>query len=236
MKRSLVCIAILCVSLASFAGVKIETFDDNKWNWTESSDKYKSVSIIDGNMILETKKKQKGVPDILAMAHSFVRIPARALDNYRLTIHAVMPKGMASWWTLFFNTSKECLTIDEEYTESFSSYALTFVGNYYVLGIGDEMKQVDKTLASAGELLILKILGIGDGMKHAEKLPFKMKNKEFPIEIVITKDYRKTTFEINGVQIFKGECEITEPCMGFMVPVGHKLIISDVSVEQEEEE
>lgn len=211
MKRSLVCIAILCVSLASFAGVKIETFDDNKWNWTESSDKYKSVSIIDGNMILETKKKQKGVPDLLAMAHSFVRIPARALDNYRLTIHAVMPKGMASWWTLFFNTSEECLTINEEYTESFPTYALTFLGNYY-------------------------ILGIGDGMKHADKLPFKMKNKEFPIEIVITKDYRKTTFEINGVQIFKGECEITEPCMGFMVPVGHKLIISDVSVEQEEEE
>ncbi|MCQ2339293.1 MAG: hypothetical protein MJZ79_00705 [Paludibacteraceae bacterium] len=210
MKRVLFSAALLCASLISFAGVKTETFDDNKWNWTEGADKYKSVSIVDGNMILETNKIEKNVPDLLAQAHSFARIPMRARDNYKLTIHAVMPNGIKTFWVLFFNTGKKCLTIDEEY-EDVPSYSLTFFGNYYNLNIGD-------------------------GQKHSEKLPFKMNGKEFPIEVVITKTRKETKIEINGVQIFKGECELTEPCMGFLVPLKHKLIVSDVSVEQAEEE
>ncbi len=210
MKRILFCGALLCASIISLAGVKTETFDDNKWQWLEGTDKYRNVSIADGEMILETKKQEKNVPNIACVAHSFARIPMRSRDNYKLTVHAVMPHGINSSWILFFNTQKACLAIDEDYVP-FTSYTLTLLGNYYVLDIGD-------------------------GQKHSEKLPFKMKNKEFPVEIVITKTRKEAKIEINGVQIFKGECELTEPCMGFTVPEKQMLIVSDVSVEQAEEE
>lgn len=210
MKRFSFCVALLCASLVSLAGVKMDTFDENKWQWLEGTDKYKYVSILDGDMTLETKKQEKGVDGVAGMAHTFARVPMRPRENYKLTIHAVMPYGIKSIWTLFFNTQKACLEIDEDYVP-FTSYSLMFWCNYY-------------------------ILNIGDGQKHSEKLPFKMKNKEFPIEIVITKTRKEAKIEINGVQIFKGECELTEPCIGFFVPEKQKLIVSDVSVEQAEEE
>lgn len=210
MKRILFCAALLCASMFSFAGVKTETFEDNRWNWTEGTDKYKSVTIGDGSMILETKKIEKKVPDLLAQAHSFARIPMRARENYTLKIKAVMPYGIKSIWVLYFNAEKACLTIDEEY-EDFSACSLVFTGNYYTLNIGD-------------------------GEKHSGKLPFKMKSKEFPIDIVITKTRKEAKIEINGVQIFKGECEMLNPCMGFLVPLQHKLIVSEVSVEQSHED
>lgn len=210
MKRILFCAALLCASVFIFADVKTETFENNKWNWTEGADKYKSVFIDDGNMILETKKIEKKVPVLLAQAHSFARIPMRAKDNYKLTIKAIMPKGIASCWTLFFNTDKKCLTIDEEY-EDFPTCSLTFFGNNYHLIVGD------------------------GGIQYA-KMPFKMDNKEFPIEIVITKTRREAKIEINGVQVFKGECELSNPCMGFLVPQRNKLIVSEISVEQDQED
>lgn len=209
MKRITIILGIMCVSTLIHAQSRTETFDDNKWQWTERTTKCNSVVINDGKMTLTTAKFDKKATDIWhQIATTFGRVPMRPRDNYRMTIKAIIPTDDTNW-SLLFNFPKNCLEMEEGETQ-FDGYSLMLSGNEFVLAIGD-------------------------GQKHTDKLPIKFQKKDQPFEIVITKKRNTAIFEINGMQIYKGDCQLTEPCIGFNVlEEKQSIIIDEVKIEQAE--
>ena len=217
-----------CAVLPSFASLKMDKMDDNKWKWIESADKYQSITYEDGYMLITAKKEYKHASDYQNMAKTFARIPMRAKDNYKLTIKCIVPNFYKDQYVILFNTSKQCLD-DEESTGQFDTYALMMNGSNWILNIFKTKNWSDMSASRnvKGE----------DGQVYNDVLPGKVKNpKDYPMEFVITKSRNTAIIEINGIQIFKGDCELTEPCMGFMVPVGSSLKVDEVIVDQVEEE
>ena len=81
------------------------------------------------------------------------------------------------------------------------------------------------------------VLTLPDGRVLKDKLPGKLKKADnFPFEFNIVKKGKNVTIEINGIQIFDDEYIMTEPCIGFMVPLDNSLKIDEVSVEQASED
>ena len=213
MKRISIIIAALCVCTIMSAQRKVDKMDENKWGWTEWADKYSSVTFEDGFMVIHNYKLHKGVKNIFdprSLAYTFVKLPVRSNEDYKLTIKCIQPDLKNSVFTLFFNTSKKCLS-DDAMLEEITSSSIVFWGNKYQL--------------------------IPMNQNKFETLPIKVtKNnrKDFPMEIVITKRNDKATIEVNGIQIFKGDCAITEQCMGFAVPLKQSLKVDEIIVEQAE--
>lgn len=216
MKRIIffVCALMTCAFIS--AEKKVENFETNKWNWIEGADKYKYVTIADGQMTLETVKLQKKVTQYQGAAKTFARIPMRAKDNYKLTIKLTVPEfGKKEVFSVLFNTHKACLEDEENGGNGiFVSWILKFVGQQYLL--------VYRTPE-------------GVDLSKTDKLTIKP-GKNVPIEIVVTKKKKNASIEINGVEIFNDECELTENCMGFVVPIGNKLIVNEVCVEQADQD
>lgn len=230
MKRITIILVAICACLVVNAQKKIETFDENRWNWMEGTDKYTSVIIGDGQMTLKAMKSHnktniftsnlitliksmKHKADYINTAHTFARVPMRAKDNFKLSVKVIIPEFGKENFTLYFNTSKDCLTDEENGgTGNFSTYYLTLIKGTCHLYTGS------------------------NSSTSVEKLPFKKNVKNFPMEITITKNRKETILEINGVQIFRGACDITEPCIGFAVPTKQTLHVDEVVVEQASQE
>lgn len=209
MKKLVILVAIVCFSTLVQAQVKVETFDSNKWQWVERSSKMNSVVINDGVMTLTTLKFDKKADTWHQIATTFGRVPMRANDNYKLTVKAILPTNFTCW-SFYFNVTKNCLLMEEGET-AIGGWILTFVGNYYMLSLGD---------------------GLRDG-----KLPVKFQKKNQPIEIVLTKRGGTAIIEINGMEIFNDKCVLSEPCIGFCsASPKQSLIIEEVSVEQAAED
>ena len=220
--RHIGCIFIaLLICATSFSQRRVETMDENRWHWKECSDKYQSVSFEDGYLAVTALKKNKKYTDYQNNAKTFARLPIRPNDDYKLTIKYIVQNYYNSWYTICFNTSKQCLDDDDE-SGDFSTYYLQMFGPYWVLNVGD-------------------------GQKHTEKLQGKVKSKEakdYPMELFINKKHNKVEIELNGIQIFKGDCTMNEPCIGFMVPAlpgilklykfGSTLKIDEIIIEQAE--
>ena len=85
-------------------------------------------------------------------------------------------------------------------------------------------------------------LNLGDYGGFHGKLPGKYKQKKnVPMQIVMEKKQKNLMVEINNIEIFNGECKISSPCIGFMVPLfaGKKpasIKIDEITIEQAEEE
>lgn len=216
MKRIIFFICALMTCAFISAEKKVENFETNKWNWIEGADKYKYVTIADGQMTLEAMKLQKKVTPYQSAAHTFARIPMRAKENYKLTIKLTVPEfGKKEVFSVLFNTNKACLEDEENGGDGeFASWFIHFLGSRYYL-VYRTLEGVDKS--------------------KTDKLTIKS-GKNVPIEIVITKRRKNASIEINGVEIFNDECELTENCMGFLVPINNKLIVNEVCVEQADQD
>ena len=225
MKKSILALLILAVSLPMFAQNKVETFDDNRWGFQEGANKFGSVSVEDGYLVLNCKKfDMKSALGLMShksdagkqqnlwnnLTKSFARVPMRPTDNYKLTIKYLVSNPMAMMYSIFFNMDKRIL--DEEESYSASGFLLQMGANQYNLIIGD-------------------------GMQHADKLPIKMKGKDFPMTFTIEKKGRNAIFELNGIEIYRGECALTEPCIGFVCQMAKTYLkIDEIILEQAEEE
>ncbi len=213
MRKINLIIALLYVGLISVsAQQKIDRMDDNKWNWHEGIDKCQSIEFDDGCMVIKALKKYKGGSWYQNMAKTFARLPLRAKDDYKLTIKCIVPDYKKCQYWVYFNTSKKCLDDEDEgNTGDFSTFRLLMKASNWVLDVGKKKKLKDK-------------------------LPGKVKdNKNHPMEFVIDKKRKKVEIEINGIQIYKDECTLTEPCIGFVVPVGSSLKVDEVIIYQNEE-
>ncbi|MBR1787358.1 MAG: hypothetical protein IJ756_09410 [Paludibacteraceae bacterium] len=212
MKHKLFIFIASFICINAFAEKKTDKLDNNKWNWIEGSDKYQTVAIEDGYMVLKANKKNKKASDYQNCAKTFCKLPIRGKDNYNLSIKCEVPEYNAkSIFTVFFNTDKKCMD-DEEGNGTFSTAYIMMVGNYW-------------------------LLTLPDGRVLKDKLPGKLKKADnFPFEFNIVKKGKNVTIEINGIQIFDDEYIMTEPCIGFMVPIDNSLKIDEVSVEQASED
>lgn len=212
MKRLYFIICALCVTTLAFAqNKKIETFDKNSWRWTEGADKYQSVTIEEGYLVIANLQNIKKASDYQNLAKSFARLPYRPNESFRLTIKYIVPNYNDAVYHILFNTEKKCLMDDEE-TGEFDSYLLSMDGPEWVLNLDDA------------------------GLKN-DKLPGKVKQKgEYPMTFVIEKKSKNVSIELNGIQLYEGELPMTNPCIGFMVPLNDKktsyLKIDEVIIEQ----
>jgi hypothetical protein len=202
--------------LISAQRTKVETFDKNTWRWIEEADKYQSISIEDGYLILSAMKANKKANAYQNMAKTYAKLPLHPNDNFKVTIKYVVPDFFATLYFIYFNTDKKCLQDDEALGE-FGTYVLSMGGSTWGLNLGP----------CGG---------------FTNKLPGKFKQKkDVPMQLVLEKKHKKLVVELNGVEIFNDECQITSPCIGFGVPLilGKKpasLKIDEVVVEQVEEE
>ena len=230
MKRIIFIIAIFSLCLSSVAQKKVDTMDDNKWGWFEESDKYKSVGFDgEGHLVLTTNKMQKHVSPYAACAKTFAQLPMKGDKDYKLTIKCISYvdenrvtkalfapvwkafKAGPSIFSVFFNTNRKCLN-DEEGEGQFSTCAINILDKKYEVVIGPEEV-------------------------HKDNLPGKFKfGKNHPVEFTITKQSQTLIIEINGIQIFKGKCNLTESCIGFMAPLKQVLLIDEVIIEQTDDE
>lgn len=214
MKRIYFILFAVCLcALASAQNKKVETFDKNTWHWTEGSDKYQSVAIEDGYLVISAFQKNKKATAYQNSAKSFAKLPLRTNTNFKLTINYLVA-DYATMHHILFNTDKQCLQDDEE-TGQYGTYFLN-VGAY---GWG---------------------LNLGEYGVHNGKLP-KVKSKgEYSRKFVIERKGKNVTMELDGIQIYEGECKISSPCIGFMVPLWNKKIssikIDEIIIEQADEE
>ena len=214
MKRIYFILSALCVCLlASAQSKKVEPFDRNTWHWTEHADQYQYVAVEDGNLVISNLKKNKKYSDYQNMAKSFAKLPLRPQDNFKLTIKYSVANYYITWYQILFNTSKQCL---EDYEESgqFDTNMLLMMGPDWVLGIDD-----------------------GSGKAPSGRLPGKVKAKgEYPMEFVLEKKHKKVSIEVNGIELFEGECEISNPCIGFWTSFTSKgystIKIDEIIIEQ----
>lgn len=210
MKRiCLIVISLMFWGAFAFSQQKIDRMDGNRWNWLVGSDKYKSVEFEDGYLVLTATKANKKLTDYQNEAKTFARLPLRAKDDFKLTIKCVVADYNNSEYVICFNTDKKCMD-DEEEEGDFGSYKLCMEGPEYKLMLNRDFER-------------------------SEKLPGRVKNgRDYPMSFTIEKKRDTAEIEINGIQIFKGECEITTPFIGFLVPVGHSLKIDEIIIDQAE--
>ncbi|MBR0064461.1 MAG: hypothetical protein IJQ06_02570 [Paludibacteraceae bacterium] len=214
MQRYYFIIVALCVCLSASAArsKKVETFDANKWHWTENVDKYQYVAIEDGFLVIKNIKINKKATAYGRIAKSYARLPLRPQENFKLTIKYLLADYKKTYYWIWFNLDKQCLEEDVE-PNAQESYFLTQLGPQW-------------------------ILNIGDGQNHEDKLPGKVITKgEYPMEFVIEKRGRNASVELNGILLYEGEMRMTNPCIGFWSPLTAKnsyIKIDEVIVEQAE--
>ncbi len=210
MKRIYFILTALCICIfASAQSMKVETFDKNTWNWTEGADKFQSVSIEDGYLVIQNLKKNKKATPYQQLAKSYAKLPLRPNESFKLTIKYLVANYYTTAYWIFFNTSKQCL---EEDVELFESYVLAAFGSWWTLVLNE-------------------------GQKQEGKLPGKVKAKgEYPMEFVLRKQGRISTIELNGIQLYEGELKMTNSCIGFQVPLiaakNSYIKIDEVIIEQ----
>lgn len=236
MKKYLFFTLALCVyMLASAQNKKVETFDKNLWKWTEGTDKYQSVVIEDGYLVISNYQNYKKATPYQNLAKSYARLPLRPNDNFKLTIKYIVADYNLTSYSIYFNTEKNCL-MDEEETNQFKTYQLHFNGPTWMLFLADsdEEQSPENTQVTVKDILgaILNIR-----TSAANTLPGKVKSKgEYPMELVLEKKSKNLSIEVNGIQIYDDECQITNPCMGFSVPLFNKkfsyIKIDEIIVEQ----
>ncbi len=216
MKRIYVIICALCVCMIAAAqSKKVETFDKNSWRWIESADKYHTVAIEDGYLLVSNLQKNKKYTDYQNLAKTFARLPLRPNDSFKLTIKYLVPNYNDAEYSILFNTAKKCI-MDEEEEGQFETYGISMEGPKWELKLG-----------KFGE--------------KSDKLPGTVKVKDdYPMVLVIEKKSRIVSIELNGIELFEDELEIKNPCVGFLVPLWDKkksyLKVDEVIVEQAEEE
>ena len=219
MKRTYFILCALCVCLfGSAQNKKVETFDKNTWHWTEGVDKYQYVMVEDGFLVIQNLQKNKKATAYQQMAKSFARLPIRPQENFKLTIKYLVSSYTLNIHQIMFNTSKQCL--EDDGVDGFESYMFTF------WGLGGKATWM---------------LNLGDGNNSSETLPGKMKvTGEYPMEFVIEKKSRKTSIELNGIQLYDGDLSFSNSCIGFLVPFFDKKIsyikIDEIIIEQADAE
>ena len=264
MRRLSLLIAGVLTCILLSAATKSDTMDDNKWNWTEWADQYSSLSFEDGYMVITYKKapklsksEKKVRQDVvkLFVTHSkeiqsltangdvaelnkfyaehgvdmttvgtifsgsykvrtFAKLPISIEDNYKVTIKYLAPTGLFSNYKILFNGKKSCLEEDEDSQKECRSDCVAFSGQQVI---------VQYTTAS----------GISN---FSMDFPVKI-TKEMPMELTIEKKTSKILIELNGIQLYKGEGHITEPCIGFqLASPACTLKIDEVRVDYVERE
>ncbi|MCR5193460.1 MAG: hypothetical protein K6D59_09165 [Bacteroidales bacterium] len=201
--------------IAAAQSKKVETFDKNSWRWIESADKYHTVAIEDGYLLVSNLQKNKKYTDYQNLAKTFARLPLRPNDSFKLTIKYLVPNYNDAEYSILFNTAKKCI-MDEEEEGQFETYGISMEGPKWELKLG-----------KFGE--------------KSDKLPGTVKVKDdYPMVLVIEKKSRIVSIELNGIELFEDELEIKNPCVGFLVPLWDKkksyLKVDEVIVEQAEEE
>ena len=212
MKRLLfVLCAFSACTLMFSQNKKVETFDSNRWRWIEGADKYQSVTIEDGYLVLYNHQTNKKETDYQNLAKSFAKLPLRPNEKFSLTIKYLIPNYNESEYQILFNTDKKCM-MDEEEEGGFTSYILSMNGPEWTLLLGEYGESNDV-------------------------LPGKVKSKEeYPMELVIEKKSRNVSIALNGIELYEGELKISNPCIGFFVPLFDKknsyIKIDEVIIEQ----
>lgn len=212
MRRIYFILATLCICMVATAqNKKVETFDKNTWHWTEGADKFQSVSIEDGYLVLQNFKINKKATAYDNVAKSYAKLPLRPQENFKLTIKYIVADYNLTWSYIMFNTSKLCLDEDAD-PNTVESFFFGKFGPYWALNIAD-------------------------GEQHKGKFPGKVKQKgEYPMEFVLEKRSRNVTIEVNGIQIYEGEMQLKNSCIGFQVPLFNKkasyIKVDEIILEQ----
>ena len=202
MKKSILIICALCLGFNIFAQSKIETFDENKWNWTEGVSKYSSVVIDNGQMEIKYLKINKKSSEWSNIPKTFAKLPVNINEPFSVKIKIIVSKN--SLYSIIFNASMDCL--DEGNGNNFSSNGILFNDNQYILsGINADVT--------------------------SDKLPLKIM-KDFLLEILISYNGNKTSIEVNNMQIYNGNLKMTGPCLGFINMQKTPIIIDEVEVIQ----
>lgn len=212
MKRLYFILVALCFCfVASAQNKKVETFDRNTWHWTEGADKFQSVSIEDGFLVIHNFKKNKKATAYENVAKSYAKLPLRPQENFKLTIKYIVADYNLTWSFILFNTNKQCLDEDAD-PNQVESFLLGKLGPYWALNLGD-------------------------GKNRSGKLPGKVKQKgEYPMEFVLEKRSKNVTIELNGIQLYEGELQIKNSCIGFQVPLFNQkasyIKVDEIIIEQ----
>lgn len=211
----ILCALFICTLSIAQRTQKVETFDNNRWRWIEGVDKFHSVTIEDGYLVISNLRKNGDATDYQNLAKTFAKLPLRPNDNFKLTIKYLVPNYNDAEYSILFNTAKKCI-MDEEEEGQFETYGISMEGPKWELKLG-----------KFGE--------------KSDKLPGTVKVKnDYPMELVIEKKSRIVSIEINGIELFEDELEIKNPCVGFLVPLWDKkksyLKVDEIIVEQAEEE
>ena len=260
MKRILYIVIAIFFSTFVHAVKKTDPMDENKWNWMEWADQYSSVSFEDGYMVLNYKKAPKPSKESqvarkkffkFALKHNaeiqkyaqegnneaierlyqengitkdiilnisgsyqvrtFAKLPIQAEGNYKITISYINPATSYPFYAILFNGNKDCLS-DFEGEQNKCGYNTISINN--------------KTVS------IHYVNNENKVQQKAEQFPVKL-TKEMPMTLTIEKKHNKAIIELNGIELLRGDCLLTEPCIGFqLLGPGQTLKIDEVIVEQ----
>ena len=243
MKRIFFVFLTLCICcFVSAQSKKIETFDKNTWHWTENADKFHSAIIEDGYLVISHSKFNKKATPYQRLAKSFVKLPLRPSENFKLTVKYLVADYNLSWYSIYFNVDKDCMK-DEGETGLFEKYQLFFAGSTWALNVCPENRQVTEYATKESLKTIEFATRFGCFSANGAtnfcigKLPLKVETRgEYPMELVLLKRGKIVTIEVNDMQIFEGELKITKPYFGFQTPMFGKKVsyikIDEVIVEQ----
>lgn len=265
MKRITILVITLCLCTFVSAAKRVDTMDDNKWNWLEWADQYSSLSFEDGYMVLNYKKapklskeesqkrkqivkfylkhnaeiqkylqegnneaienlyKEYGLGDIVQngglllnryKVRTFTQLPIQSDNNYKVTIKYIQPVSSYPQYAILFNANKNCLNdFDDEYGAC----------------------QTDGISINSTGYSITYTTSKGPKIK-TDKFPLKLE-KESLVTLTIEKKLNKIVIELNGIELLKDDCTLSEPCLGFeLYSAGLILKIDEIEIEQAESE
>lgn len=264
MKRILFIIIALYICLFTSAqSKKIDSMDDNKWNWMEYGDKYGSVSFENGFMVINykkipklTKTAKKNWKNAFALwakhMSEFTKNDKNgAHDNSQRIFDEAgyggtyisgyyFPEGFYSVKTLtklpIDVRANFKLTISYiQPSSSYSSiYAILFNANRDCLN-NDE----DQSACLCNRILIsntgycISYPGTTGNNLKSGNFPAKL-SKRSPMTLYIEKKNNRIIIELNGIEIFNDKCKLTETGFGFQLHNKAKLMIDEIIIEQAE--
>lgn len=149
------------------------------------------------------------------LVRTFAKLPIRAEDNYKITIHYLSPVSFYPIYSILFNGNKDCLNDFEDEQNKCTHNSIT-VNN----------QAVNITYLNNDNVL----------QQKSDQFPVKI-TKEMPMTLTIEKKNNKAIIELNGIELLRGDCLLKEPCIGFQLfSPKQTLKIDEIIIEQNDED
>lgn len=261
MKRLYFIFCALCVCLlVSAQSKKIETFNKNTWNWIVEADKFHSVDIEDGLMIISykkfpkpTKTTQKNIKNAIVfwakhMSEFTKNDKKGAHDESQRLFDEVgyggtyisgyyFPEGFYSVKTfakLPINASANFkLTVTYiQPSVSFPIYAILFNANR------DCLNNDDDPISCLYDRILISNTGYCISYQDATNKVLKSGNfptklsKGSPMTLYMERKNDRIIIELNGIEILNDKCKLTEAGFGFQLHNKATLKIDEIIIEQ----